>query len=93
MCVTKNSKPIASAHPMSLPSLFHPGMSRHACQYFPTVIAMPTPELASEYALMSMMGVGFGIGHEMVCCCRRAFHHLRSSVVCRGGVRGMKGQL
>src|SRR5258705_179302 len=92
-CLTRNLKLTASAHPMSLPLHFQPGTSRHARQYSPTVIAMPQPELASEYAPMLMKGQGCGIGLDIIGCRKRSFHHLRSSVVCCGGVRGTKGRL
>ena len=50
----KNSKPTASAHSISLPSVFHPAVCFHALQQFVMMMVMPNPELASENALQSV---------------------------------------
>ena len=71
---------------MSLPSIFHPGTSRQARHLSPTVIAMPKPELASEYALQLMIAVGLGMDHIMVGERKSCFHHLRLLSVSQGGV-------
>ena len=75
--------------PSSLKSKIHSDKAgRHI-----TVIAMPKPELASEYASKSTVHVGCEIDHEMIGCRNRCFHHSRSLAVCRGGVHGRKGWL
>ena len=48
MAWMRSSKPTASAHPMSLLSVFHPGRSFQALHLVPMTIPMPVLELASE---------------------------------------------
>jgi hypothetical protein len=43
---------------------FHPGRRCHACHLSPMVIAMPTPELALEYACRLTRMDGPGMGQE-----------------------------
>ena len=64
--LARNSNPTASAHPMSLPSVFHPGMSRHALHWLPITTLIPKPELASENAPLSVTMAGPGMERETV---------------------------
>lgn len=76
---------MASAHWMSHPSFCQPGVSLHAHQRSPMVIATPCPPLASEYASKSISGEGVGIGREMGVFASVWYHHAMSLSVLRGG--------
>ena len=80
----RSSKAIASAHPISWPSELHLGRRRQVCHLLPMVIAMLTPELASEYAWRSMSSLGPGIGRDRSGELRVVVHHLRSFAVSHG---------
>lgn len=53
---------------------------------------MPTPELASEKALMRIKLSGFVRGDGGCVEERKASHHSRSLCVCFGGVLGLNGE-
>ena len=62
---TRSSKLMASTHPISCPppsSSLHLGMSHQALHLFWIVMAMPTPELASEKASIGDKVQGTGMG-------------------------------
>ena len=77
----RHSKPIASAHVMShFPCfVFHPGMSLHAHHQFPTIMAIPMPELVSENMPTSTSVTGAGMGWLSLGWRRMAIHHSRLS--------------
>ena len=88
MVRTRSSKPTASAHPMFLWFVSHPGRSFHALHLVPMMIAIPVLELASEKAAMSRTVCAVGILLPMVGLESLAVHQLRSEGTCLGGVRG-----
>src|SRR5271155_3594657 len=77
----RNSKPTASAHPMSLPSAFHPGTRRHARHWSPITMPIPKPELASEKASLSVTMAGPGMGREIAGELSASSHQARSEEV------------
>ena len=83
---------MASAQPISWPSDFQPGRSHQACQRCPMTIAIPIPELASEYTSLLMSSMGPGISWVMFGFESRSSHQKRSLVVPFGGVQGTKGR-
>ena len=88
---TRNLKPMASAHPMSLPFVFQPGMRRQA-RHLPLItMPMPTPELASEKAPALMTKAGPGMWRDTFGEWSSWSHPERSAVVCRGAWWGTKG--
>src|SRR5271168_4570968 len=87
----RSSKPMASAHPMSLPSAFHPGTRRHALHRSPITTPIPKPELASEKASLSVTTAGPGMGRETAGDLSSSSHQDRSEEVWRGAWCGMKG--
>ena len=89
--VTRNSRPTASAQPISFLSEFQPGRNFQALQWLPTMIPIPNPELASENACRSV-GVLVGeMQQESGGMLSLASHQSSSKRVPFGGVRGMKG--
>ena len=66
----------ASTQPMSLFPLVHfqPGRSLQACHLFPMIMPIPTPELASEKAWISIK-VGGGQMVQMKVLERIFWHH------------------
>ena len=89
--LARNSNPTASAHLMSLPSAFHPGMRRQALHWLLITMPIPTPELASEEALVSVTIAGPGMGHETAGELSSLNHQERSEEVWHGAWWGAKG--
>ena len=89
----RHSKLIALAHVMShFPFfVFHPGMSLHACHWFPVMMVIPMPELMSENASTSMSVTGVGLGQLGLGWRRMVISHLRSSARFLGAEIGWKG--
>ena len=93
---TSNSKPTASAHPMSWfdPRIVcHPGVSFQACHRWPTMIPIPIPELASEKARWSVNSEGGLMGRCTLPLSRCSVHHSKSPAIILTGQCGMKGRL
>ena len=88
MVRARNSNPTASAHPMSLLSMFQPKRSFHALHLGPMTIAMPVLELASEKAATSWTSCVVGMLLPMDDLESSEVHQSRSAGRFLGGVRG-----